>query len=191
MKKKSRLTIAFDLDGVLVDTSSIALNILADYNGKELVPTKYDIADEFNILPHVVFKAYAEAFERSSFIHIQPAASRLVSALWGLTGDAITIVTSRESEYAAETHRICEKICGSIPFRLAMVGERGDKESYLGNFDYFVEDRRATALKLVENNVCEVFLINTTYNQMDNHPNIRRINGLDDLFSYDLNNFIE
>ena len=190
MNNGSHLKIAFDLDGVLVDTNSIALGILEDYAKREIVPCRYYFASDYNIPDSEVYEAYVKAFQLQTSIHVLPGAKRLVSALWGLSGDAITIITSRSYRHAEETFKICEKVCEKVPFRLTMVGENGNKARYLNKFDYFVEDRRATAIKLSENNVCEVFLIDTTYNQGTDHPNIHRINGLDDLFAHDLKNFV-
>jgi uncharacterized HAD superfamily protein len=65
-------------------------------------------------------------------------------------------------------------IMGEKPYQIAFTAE---KHLFLKDYDFFLEDRRQTALELVDKYSKTVFLIDSPWNKLETKPRIFRISS--------------
>jgi len=185
MNKK--LNIAFDLDGVLVDLPTAMIEDLMELTGKNL-----EYHEKFNLGEVVgqenIDKVLYRLYHSYDLIPIMDEARYVLNYLWMKTEQPITIVTARSIDYATETHKLVKRVFKDIPYILIFCGGHSNKHTYLHDFDYFVEDRRRTAIELAKKGKT-VFLIDTNYNRdiKGKFPwgkRIIRIKDLNELMDY-------
>ena len=145
-----KLNIAFDLDGTLVRLMPVVERVIFKKYGAMVKPN-----ERFHLetVPRLTNRQFALAFDEAywQILDIKPVAfaQAFLRKLCGLTGEPITIVTARPVSAATPTLELIRHWF-DVPVFLAMVGSHKDKLTYLSNFDYFVEDRRATARLLAD-----------------------------------------
>lgn len=178
------INIAFDLDGTLIDIIPTFKKVLWEkYKAK--VP-KYE-GFKIKTNPHLEYdkikECFLEAFKRIDDIKIFPEAQEFLHKLYKLAdgNDPIRIVTARPLTSANDTYKICEKICKGIDFEVVIVEDSDNKIKYLNRYDYYVDDRRKTALHLTSFGK-KVYMLKKEYNQPlpENH-NVYQITSMKQL----------
>lgn len=179
-EKKMLNTIAFDLDGTLIDLMSVAIPLVEKYAGVPITKfTQFDIAKDNNISKKAVWQGILEAINHRN-IPVYEGVKTLFRNIYDITGEPIKIVTARPANKEQQTFFTVMSFTGDTPFRIKMVNPEESKMTYLDGYDYFVEDRRRTALELADAGIY-VFLIRKPYNQGVQHSKIEYIDGVKDL----------
>ena len=177
--------IAFDLDGTLVDFISQLKDALWNRcKAKLIIQETYHLTTDPEISKKNFWKAIWDAYRQPESIMPYVGARNLLEKLFAVSNQPIKIVTARPK--TTESHILAMaavKNCfGNIPVNLVCTGGSKNKLPHLKNIDYFVEDRRQTAISLA-NAGKYVFLIDRAYNQINNKvKNIKRIASLDTLY---------
>ena len=162
-----KIKIAFDLDGVLVDMIHV-FNICLQETYKISVPETYDQFDISKTLPLTkkqIWEIFYKAYPKVYLFPIYPGAKKLLAKLHEATGEPITILTARPYQFAPDTYQLAQRICKKIPFTLILKHKRCHKSCHLAGFEYYIEDRRKTALELVGMGF-KMFLVDKCYNQI-------------------------
>jgi phosphoglycolate phosphatase-like HAD superfamily hydrolase len=167
-----KLNIAFDLDGTCVDVHSQFAEILARWTGKDTYNvTQFEFHKELGIDNKTLWEAIEKAYSMWETTPLYPGVRELMKCLHYISHDAIYFVTARPKRFANETYGVIERFC-PYPFKVAMCTLGEHKYKYLADYDYYVEDRRQTAIDLA-NRGWKVFLPRRTYNSMPaSHANI-------------------
>lgn len=183
-----RNKIAFDLDGVLIDLDSILEGQLKEKTGLDFSGlTEYSVTKCLPIEEDILEECLDYCYRQYANIAIYPGVKEVIRELWDQTEDPITVITARPIFWATETHILVKRVCGEIPYRL-IFSDGISKSIYLGDYPYFAEDRRKTALELTEMGK-QVFLVDKIYNQCEHHL-ITRIKDLTELLPL-INLFID
>ena len=188
------LKIAFDLDGCLINIESVIRKLITETYNIEIkqFPKEEDHFDfrmATGLTNNQLWPIFRLAYKEIETTPIFPGATELLAKLYELSGEPPFILTARPSDAANETYAMVSKVAKGTPFKLVLKHPNADKSQYLGNYDFFVEDRRKTALELSETEICTL-LIERNYNYIKDPPkNIIYIKGVDNLIPY-VNNFI-
>jgi len=171
METKDSITIAFDLDGVLVNLMDMFDRTLIKHhagyvrirNGQFKMETIPPLSNS------QIWKVFYDIFERPYEIEIFPGVPDVLRTIARVTGRPIRIITARPEKFVYQTSLLVKRFTEG-PVELFLVGDFKDKIKHLEGVDYFVEDRRATALLLATFGKT-VFLMDRHYNQMtDDNP---------------------
>lgn len=186
--RNRRLKIAFDLDGTLIDLNAVAVPLIEAATGFSVEGCdRWDIAGYLGVDDSLVWGCYKQAFAMVDQIPVMPGARELVQRLYEISGDPITVVSSRPDEFATDAFAACRKVCGDVPFVLALTSSSEEKYKYLRGFRFFVDDKFETAADLNERGMI-VFMPDRFYNQFRNNGlfGIIRIQNLAELLREDL-----
>ena len=180
LKMNNRCTIAFDLDGVLVDiVTPIKEKLISMLDCQMLDTHNYRIQTDPEISRKEIWKVFDAVFEDYKNIPIIDSAENLLEMLYKITEDPVHIVTSRPIRAATVTHKLIQRFC-KVPYSCIITGNSNEKLNYLNGHCYFVEDRRRTAIQLASAGK-HVFLVDQIYNRPCAGPRISRIAGVHEL----------
>lgn len=177
--------VAFDLDGVLVNTFGVFCNVLEESHPgiKVLKNNEFRISTDPPITDKEIWRIFYEAFPRIDDIKIFPGASSLLRWVFDETLEPVKIVTSRPRKFQLETLFLIKKFYDG-PLHLQMVDDSSEKINYLKRQDIFVEDRRKTAIQLAAAGKT-VLLIDRYYNRLTYYvPGIIVVNDLFEVYEY-------
>ena len=153
--------IAFDLDGVLIDIVEQFRKFSLSMYGYELKEfSNYGFDDQLpqekidEMLPFI--------YEDYMGTKIEDDATELFEFVWEKTRRPVKIVTARKSEYATQTYKLVEWFASAL-FVVCFFGGHSYKNKYLWDCPIFVEDRRKTAVELMQKGK-DVILIDRHYN---------------------------
>jgi len=176
-----KLKIAFDLDGVLVDTESVLFPSLSALSGKVVTEVPfYDLREVYGVSEQELYQTLDITCSLLGERHLFSEAVDLVRELWSRTNEPIYIVTFRDIHNAHHTHRLVSHF--GVPYVLVFAGRQGSKSLYLKDYPFFVEDCGEAAVKLAEEGHY-VFLIDKSYNQGYEHRRITRVGSIGELKS--------
>jgi len=189
---KTRSLIASDMDGVLVDTVGHLKKVGAEHGYRIEYSDHYSLdiykdGEKVDYWDPDVTDLFNETFDRYDEIEIFPGAEEFIHKMYELTGQPFLIVTARPISHATETHKLIKRFAKKTPYVVAFA-DGCDKHRYLSGYKFFIEDRRRTAIDLVNMGKI-VFLIDTVYNQPTEEmtsnkilmEEIIRIDSLEDL----------
>jgi len=161
-----RNNIAFDLDSTLVDLTTVFNTVLDEMfpGHRKLNVDSFQIHTEPALTNKEIWWVFYEVFPRVKDLKPFPGAIETLEKLYQYTGDPISIITARPMNFATETYRLVHRIMGSIPYSLHITQDSREKIKYLHGIDYFVDDRRRTAIELAENGK-HVYLVDRPWNQ--------------------------
>ena len=171
--------IAFDLDGVLLNFVNAFELQFSDYfqgrvklidDGNFKMKTAPWIPDEQ--IWDIIKLAYSRIEDMPPF----PGAREVTSLAYHLMKEPVYIVTRRPVSHAHWTHMAIEQFI-KVPYMVSFSKDY-DKRQYLDGYDYFVDDRRKTALGLAKWGM-DVLIPRRGYNKIENPPN--RIHYYDEL----------
>ena len=165
---KTRSLIASDMDGVLVDTIEHLMRIGAGHGYSIEYADHYTLnvskaGEPVDYWDPAVTKLFNETFMDYEETAILPGAEEFIHRMYELTGQPFLIVTARPISHATETHKLIKRFAKKTPYVVAFA-DGCVKHRYLSGYKFFIEDRRRTAIDLVNMGKI-VFLINTVYNQ--------------------------
>lgn len=141
--------IAFDLDGTLINFINAFDKQLESYTDgrvKRLEHDKFRMKTEPQITDEDVWMLIKLAYSRLEDMPPFPGARELTNMVYSLTCEPIYIVTRRPISHAHWTHMAIEQFI-QVPYKVAFP-KTYDKREYLDGYDYFIDDRRKTALEL-------------------------------------------
>jgi FMN phosphatase YigB (HAD superfamily) len=190
MKRLSN--VAFDLDGTLIKTMPVFERILWEkYQAKVPEVREFKIFTEPDLPFEKIVECFNESFSYVDEFEIIPGAQELLQKVYSLTdNDPIRIVTARTFDAAADTYKLCERICQGIDWEVVIVKNSKDKWKHLHNYKFFVDDRRKTALELASHDKL-VLVPRKHYNQpIEENENISVIDSLEVLLPW-ANGFIK
>ena len=180
---KKRKKIAFDLDGCLVnDMTMFEMMAYKMYGLKFKKPiNSYDIKTvPVQWSNEEMWDCFIESYQYYNDFIIYSGVRELMEKLYCLTREPIYIVTSRPQSAATYHYSLVERFLYKIPYVMAFSG-RDDKWMYLDGVDYFVEDRKETAIDLAGRGI-EIFMPVKDYNFMElPRNNIHPIQSVSDL----------
>lgn len=175
------INIAFDLDGVLVDPMPAFNRIIwEEYKSVQVPANSFEVKTE----PFLDNITIDNCIERAMFcideIVIMPGASELLERLYELSGVPVKIITARSPKRLANvTHKLVgERLC-KVPYDLTLTSKYS-KVLFLNQYTFMVEDRRRTAREIAAAGK-KCYLVDAVYNQMEDHPLIKRISGVHEL----------
>ena len=183
--------IAFDIDETMGRFMAPVEEILKSRGYKFNDIGMYDI--QKSVTPHLSKKEMYEIFEivyaSPKSVPIIDRAPELCTRLFEKTGDPVMFITSRPFQWASETHRLVRRFC-RVPYILIFADPQYGKLPYMNGTNFFVDDRRKTALKLAEAGKTVFVPIRTWNDGIKNNPNIVYIEDVGDLISY-INIFVK
>lgn len=163
--RNRRLKIAFDLDGTLIDLNAVAVPLIETVTGLSVEGCNHwNVAEYLGVDDALVWDCYKQAFHMVDQMPVMSGASELMRKLYEMSGDPITIVSSRPDEFANDAFAACRKVCGDVPFLLGLTSSSEEKYKYLRGFRFFVDDKYETAEDLAGKGMI-VFMPNRFYNQ--------------------------
>ena len=178
--------IAFDIDGVIVNTIEVFINELRR-NGINYIPTgEFQIKTDPEISDDEIWKFFRQAYTKVDEFKFFDGALELMMKVHSLTRLPVLFVTARPIDMATEHYALMDRLMyrkneHMIPYIIAF-SSGPDKKYYLNDYQYFVEDRRKTALDLAVHQGKDVFVPIREYNLIENPPNrIHYIDGLPEL----------
>jgi uncharacterized HAD superfamily protein len=184
-----KLRIAFDLDGVLIDMASVVKKLILEIHGIEMKKfpkeqDQFDWGPATGLPSKELWRIYRLAYKEIKSTPFYPGGTELLAKLYEATGEPPFILTARPFDAANETYEIVKRMAKKTPFNLVLKHPRASKEQYLHGYNFFVEDRRKTALELSAAGIC-VLLIERNYNYIKNVPdNIIYIKGVEQLINH-------
>ena len=174
-----RNNIAFDLDETLVDIMPLTKSLLKEVYGVDLIEENtYKVITEPQISYEQLWEIFRLVYKKVDEVRPTEGSVELLTKLYELTKDPIKIVTARPVEDVPETRKLLNTYF-KVPYILYAIGS-DSKCKYLTGIDYFVDDRRATAIKLGGKGI-KVFVPEKYYNKGIVHENVHYINNLNDL----------
>lgn len=179
-----KMTIAFDMDGVLIDLMAVARPLLMqEYDAVMLDTDSFKLKTEPPITNAELWKVFRMCYPKYKQTPINAGATELFEYLYRLSNDPIKVITARPFDAAEHTIKQALWIA-NVPVSVDIVEGWENKLDFLTNYNYFVEDRRKTAYALAEaGKIC--FLVNRPYNVErrigDDPPLVVRINDLREL----------
>lgn len=193
--------IAFDIDGTFLDVHEFFKDVIEWHVGKRFEKwISFKTFSEWHGISKGMQSIILEQFYKLcvTSVLVKPidGAVDFLEKLYIETRDPILFVTSRKRQFAGDTHLVIDRFL-NIPYVIAFAEGKNDgffdKLNYLGNYEYFVEDRRKTALQLSTVNK-SVFLIKASYNSLDNvcdkeKYNIKEIDSFRDLLDIPIDLF--
>lgn len=175
--------IAFDIDGVVANSQDvIRKKILKKHNYDIINNTKYDITipnmerDDTRYYINKILLEYW--YETKPYLE----APLYLEKFYNDMREPLIFITARERNLEYTT-RCWLDIKINLPYEVYFVPSK-EKHNFIKNngINYFVEDKHETAVNCVNNGI-ECFLVNRYWNENEeNHPNIVRVNGLDDVY---------
>lgn len=191
----SKITIAFDLDGVLIDLVHMIDKYILNIHGID-VPNMVKGGHDYSALTGLssteLWKIFRMVYKEIDSTPIFPGATELLTKLYENTHEPPMILTARPHDAASDTYAIVERMMGKTPFQLILKHPNAYKSQYLKGYKVYVEDRRKTALELFKIGLI-VPLVKTDYNVIDNineYPGIYYISGVHELIP-NIDSFIE
>jgi len=189
-----RQRIAFDLDGCLIDIFTVIKKLVLEIHGIEFKQFPKE-QDQFNCIPATglsskeLWKIFRLSYREIKNTAIFPGSTELLAKLYEATGEPPFILTARPFDYAKETYDIVKRVAKKTPFKLVLKHPSANKAQYLEGYNFFVEDRRKTALELSKTEITTL-LIERNYNYIKEVPNsIIYIKGVHELIPY-INDFV-
>jgi phosphoglycolate phosphatase-like HAD superfamily hydrolase len=182
MTGELRQNVKFDLDGTLVDLRPIFERELDRMYGVQVQPSNHFHITTFptQLTNSEIWRVFKSAYKFYKEIPVKQGATELLTKLYEITGQPPTIVTARSNQTAAETHKLIDRFL-KVPYQVAFSNGGINKAAHLNNVDYFVDDRRRTALQLSYNGKF-VYMPRNPYNHMNfNVPYIQYIDGVHEL----------
>jgi uncharacterized HAD superfamily protein len=171
-------SIAFDLDGTLVDLMAVFKRLL-----KSVYNIDYDDSKQTRFHVNVdgltdtqIRDLIWQSTEAYATTPIYPGVPELMKYVYKLTDQPIKIITNRPIHVTEETYRLVKRFC-HVPFELVINYRGYPKSIYLNGYDMYVEDRRANALHIATAGKV-VFLIDRPWNQFETDLPIFRINDI-------------
>ena len=187
------LNIAFDLDSTLADIMPVYEEILFEQCGEKLCDIrKFQIKTENDLPWSELEKCFKLTYQCWDRIEFYPGTKEFLRELYrAADSDPIRIITARPSYICAnDTYKLCSRL--DIPYELIITGTpttnlpgqpEVNKFNYLNRYNFFVDDRRKTAIDLSSRGKY-VFMPTMNYNILDNeYPNLEVINTVVDLTS--------
>ena len=173
------INIEFDLDSTLVEIMKPFEKIIMRKHGIDVSgSTQYDLTKEFIISSFDVMAGFAEVYEMIEDIEFMPGAETLLHTLYAMTGDPVHIITSRPIEFAENTFLLMKRF--NVPFTISMLDYHYNKHDYIRK-EYFVEDRRRTAIDLADRGIYVIMPIHSYNQPCERRANIHPINSLEEL----------
>ena len=186
-----KLRIAFDLDGCLLNIAETIKKIILETYGIEFKKFPKE-KDQFDWKPATglsdkeLWKIFRQAYKRVEETPVFHGATELLAKLYEVSNEPPFILTARPLDTATEAYAAVEHVAKGIPFNLALKHPLADKIQYLNGYDFFVEDRRKTAIELNNSDIATL-LIRRNYNHIPNieeYRHIYYIDGVADLIPY-------
>ena len=183
-----KISIAFDLDGVLIDLMTpIKAKIFemygVEYDENDPECCTYNLTHWMDLTSKELWIAFREAYKDINTVPIYPGATELLAKLYERTNEPPMILTARPFDTADLAYKVVKKIAKKTPFSLILKHPLAHKSQYLKGYSVYVEDRRRTAIELSDLGFA-VPLVRTHYNKIEdikNHPGIFYINGVHEL----------
>jgi len=187
----SKIKIAFDLDGCLIDLMSPIKRLLKEIHGFDLYDEhprykQFDLSVTTGIPRKELWKLYRMVYKEIKATPIYPGATELLAKLYEKTNEPPLILTARPFDTANDAYAIVEKLVKKTPFTLVLKHPRIDKADHLHGYYYYLEDRRKNAKDLANRNFV-VPLIHKPYNDIpdiDKWRNILYIEGVEQLLDH-------
>lgn len=142
------LNIAFDLDGVFIDVGEVIKDLILKDGHKYIENDEYQYETNPPMPDGYFWKIVKKAYKLYNKTPLFPYSRRIIKTLYALSADPITIITARPHWSANDTYKQMDLLFGDTPYILIMTGSSSDKLKYLNRFEYFVEDRRKTAIEV-------------------------------------------
>jgi len=184
-------SIAFDLDGVLIDIVTPIKRLLLELYDFDLQDNDPEY-DQFNLVKATgisskkLWEIYRMVYTEVKTTPIYPGATELLAKLYEKTNEPPLIVTARPPDSASLTYQIVKRVAKKTPFAVVLKHPRCHKSQHLSGYYYFVEDRRRTALELADLNFV-IPLVRKNYNPIPNikkYRNIFYIEGVHELIPH-------
>lgn len=156
--------LGFDIDGVLANTTDPLLELISINTNIDVRNTPcYDIEKgvEGILSRKGVLEVFDFVLKDTEAIYPYPGAREIVKWTFEQTEEPVHFVTSRALKHASVTHWWLQDICEDIPFFVSF----DEKFKFAKFFDWFVEDRRKTAIQLAEMGV-NVIVPTRSYNDL-------------------------
>lgn len=192
-----KIKIAFDLDGCLINMVTPIKRLLMKIHGIELKDddpkyVQFDLSIPTGLSKNEMWKIYRMVYKEVKTIPIYTGSTELLTKLWEKTDEPPLILTSRPFDAANDTYAIVKRVMKKTPFALILKHERCHKSDYLQGYQYYVEDRRKTAIELSTKGFY-IPLVRKNYNFIQdkyNYPLISYIDGVRSLIP-NIDSFIE
>jgi hypothetical protein len=143
--------IAFDIDECMVDFLTPVKGVLKklDLTFDESVVSQYDMLPSIKpkITRRQLYKIFDIAYMQPNKIPINDGAAELCTKLFNKTGDPVVFITQRPISSAFHTHVLVRRFC-RVPHTIIFADPDYGKGAYLNGINYFVDDRRQTAMEL-------------------------------------------
>ncbi len=184
-----KIQIAFDLDGTLIDIMIRVKELIFEIYKIELKENtryKFEISNP-ELSKNQIWEIIRMVYQEVKTTPIYPGATELLTKLYEKTKEPPLIVTARPFDSANDTYAIVKRIMKKAPFALILKHDKCHKADYLHGYQFYVEDRRKTAIELSDMGF-GVPLIRKNYNHIPDvelkHPNIYYIEGVHELIDY-------
>ncbi len=179
--------IAFDLDGTLIDIISRVKELLSEIYGVKVYDNKqFKIETSIDLSKNEIWEIIEMVYQEVKTTPIYLGATELLTKLYEKTKEPPLILTARPFRAANDTYAIVERVTKGIPFALILKHEKCHKADYLYGYQFYVEDRRKTALELSDMGF-GIPLIRRSYNHIpdiEKHPNIYYVEGIHELIPH-------
>lgn len=188
------MTLGFDIDGVLADFITPFLRLLENRIGSAPIDPASITDPNFMHHPFLTREIITECMEAASYdaefwrdLAPLPSAQQW-RALDKLSREhQVVFITHRWVRDSYDIHRVTCDWLGSHGVSSPVVHFTQDKKSFLVNelgVEIFVDDRHENCEDVATATDAAVFMPHRPYNQAFDHPKVRRIQQLDELFNY-------
>ena len=177
-----KLNIAFDLDNCLINFSQGLHEVFAEHGYRDVKNDKFLIVTDPEMSKNKRNKMFRQTYKEHHRTPPMPGASTLLEILHAQSQQPILIVTSRPIWCAHYTHELVSSFC-DVPYIIAFAHPAFGKGAYLNGIEYFVEDRRKTAMELAARGK-KIFKPRWYWNKMEEHQNVYEITNMVDLLNY-------
>jgi len=181
------MSIAFDLDGVVIDIFPQMRQLFIDEWGHDVVPHK-----QFNFMIPGKSSAEVKALWYHSLetltVTSKPLGNSIRHLRWFFmqTGEPVCFITARNDRLRECTYDWLLTHLGDTQFEVNHIGD-SDKAGFIKEFGikYFVDDRFRN-INQIAPHVETAFLFNQTWNhgRLMMHNNVKRVNCLGDVAKY-------
>jgi len=169
-------SIAFDLDGVLVcliKSFKLALHDIHSLDFDIKKQTVFNLQQNLPLTKTEINSVLHIAYAMWKHTPIYNGAEELCNTVYACTQRPVKIVTNRPYAAATKTYALINRFC-KVPYELILNYRGYNKGEFLHDYEYFVEDRRRTAIELAKLGKT-VFLVNQPWNQGFTLQSIKRI----------------
>jgi len=188
------MTLGFDIDGVLADFITPFLRLLEARTGSGPIDPASVTDPNFLHHPFLTEEMIAECMEAASYDpDFWGALAPLPSPKQWRALDQfnrehrVVFITHRWVRDTYDIHRVTCDWLSRHGVSDPVVHFTQDKKSLLVkelNIELFVDDRHENCEDIATATDAAVFMPHRPYNQSFNHPRVRRIQGLDEIFDY-------